>query len=542
MTRSAVLMQHTRRHVVAALAAFAALASAGLVAAPHAYAYSVQCDDPVGISCITQYGYTGESVWGYPVDATGNNCTNYAAFRLSQNGASDPGNLGDAGDWDASARTKGFAVDDAPKVGAIAQFDHGSSYAPSFGHVAYVEEVTDTDIMLSDSNFEGGSKRWRVARGDEFWPSNFIHIKDVEPPVVDPPDPVQKPSCSPITTTLPYETAVGIQLMCSGESVKYLAPSAPAHGSISNFDSGTGRLTYTPTVGYIGPDSFTFTASNTGGTSDPATVTITVLPSKPTCAPVSQLVATGTPTTIQLTCAGQTISYAAPSAPAHGTISAPDPATGALVYTPAPGYTGPDSFAFTATNTAGSSDPATASITISTPPAVSHLKARAKCIRTVRLNGAPVRGSSGLSFSYTLNQPAQVLYELYRRDDSTRRTRCPRNPTGHTQDTFTAQGNLTGPGAAGKNTVVLGRSASTRRSTATKPTRLPKNMRAGRHTVRLAAITNGRTLAPGTYVLLVSATNTLGQRSTLAHTKFFALGNRPPRHLEAARDRLGAAP
>ena len=535
MTRSAVLMQHARRLVVAALTALVVLSTAGLVAAPSASAYSVQCNDPDGISCITEYGYTGESVWGYPVDAAGNNCTNYAAFRLSQNGASNPGNLGDAGNWDTSARDKGFAVDGTPKVGAIAQWDHGSAYAPEFGHVAYVEEVTDTEIALSDSNFEGGSKRWRVSRNDEFWPSNFIHIKDVEPPVVDPPDPVQKPSCSPVTTVVPHGTAMGIQLTCTGESVKYVAPSAPAHGTISSFDAGTGRLTYTPATGYSGPDSFTFTASNEGGTSDPAAASITVLPPRPTCAPVSRLVVTNVATTVQLTCAGHAISYAAPSVPAHGTISALDPATGALTYTPAVGYTGPDSFTFTATNAAGTSDPATASIMISTPPAVSDLKARAKCIRTVRLNSTPAHGSSGLSFSYTLNQPAQVLYELYRRDDSTRHKHCPRNPTGHTQDTFTPQGNLTGPGAAGTNTVVLGRSASTRRTTTTKRSRLRQSLRAGRHTVRLAVITNGRTLSPGTYVLLVSATNTLGQRSNTAHTKFFALGNRAPRYVEAAR-------
>ena len=357
----------------------------------------------------------------------------------------------------------------------------------------------------------------------------------VTPPGPDP-DPVQKPSCSGVTQTVAHGAPTGVQLTCTGESLAYVAPSTPAHGSISNFDAGTGRLTYTPAAGYTGPDSFTFTASNDGGTSDPATATITVLPPKPTCAPVTKLVATDTPTPIPLTCSGQTFSYAAPSTPAHGTISALDPATGALIYTPAPGYTGPDSFTFTATNVAGSSEPATASITVSTPPKVSNLRARATCIRSVRLNGAPVRGSSGLSFSFTLDQPAQVLYELYRRDDSTRHKHCPRNPTGHTQDTFTPQGSLTGPGTPGTNTVVLGRSAlAARRPTATRRSRLRQSLRAGRHTVRLAAITDGRTLSPGTYVLLVSATNALGQRSNLAHAKFFALGNRPPRYVEAAR-------
>ena len=33
--------------------------------------------------------------------------------------------------------------------------------------------------MLSDSNYQGGSKRWRVSPSDRQWPSNFLHIKDV---------------------------------------------------------------------------------------------------------------------------------------------------------------------------------------------------------------------------------------------------------------------------------------------------------------------------------------------------------------------------
>jgi len=42
--------------------------------------------------------------WGYyPVDPNGHNCTNYAAYRLDQNGASDPGqSFGDAQYWDTN--------------------------------------------------------------------------------------------------------------------------------------------------------------------------------------------------------------------------------------------------------------------------------------------------------------------------------------------------------------------------------------------------------------------------------------------------------
>jgi hypothetical protein len=342
-----------------------------------------------------------------------------------------------------------------------------------------------------------------------------------------------KPSCTGAALTVAHDAPTPVHLSCSGDAITYTAPSAPAHGTISAFDAGAGTLTYTPAAGYSGPDSFTFGASNAGGTSDTVTITITVLPAKPTCMPVSTLVTTDIPTSIQLTCSGQAISYTAPNAAGHGTISAFNAATGTLTYTPAAGYTGPDSFTFAASNTGGVADPATVTVTVATPPAISNLKANSLCIRTVRLKSAPTHGSSGLSFSYTLNEPAQVLYQLYRRDDSTRHKHCPQHATGHTQDTFTPQGALTGPGATGENSVAIASSSATGRPAVKRP-RIMQTLRAGRHHIRLAQITKGRLLVPGTYVLLVSATNSLAQHSSVAHTKFFALGNRPPRYAHAA--------
>lgn len=163
---------------VAAVVLFALVGAVPALVPSSASAYSVLCNQS-GIGCISQYGYTGQSVWGYPVDVKGNNCTNYAAFRLSRNGASNPGNFGNAGDWAGNASAKGFPVNGTPAVGAIAQWNYGSAYAPSYGHVAYVEEVTGSDILLSDSSWNGGSKQWRVKPGEVQWPSNFLHIRDV---------------------------------------------------------------------------------------------------------------------------------------------------------------------------------------------------------------------------------------------------------------------------------------------------------------------------------------------------------------------------
>lgn len=131
------------------------------------------------ISCVSYSGYLGKPVWGYPVNSSGNNCVNYVAFRLAKNGVTQQSTMGNGGSWATNAARRGFRVDQRAAPGAVAQWALGSAYAPSMGHVGYVEEVTASYIVISDSSWGGGySSRWRVARGDRNWPTNFIHFKD----------------------------------------------------------------------------------------------------------------------------------------------------------------------------------------------------------------------------------------------------------------------------------------------------------------------------------------------------------------------------
>jgi len=138
-----------------------------------------------GNGCVSFSGYAGRSTWGYPVSSRGTNCVNYVAYRLARNGVARQSAMGNGGSWAASARKRGFRVDRTPKVGSIAQWNYGSAYAPSYGHVGYVEEVTSSYLVISDNSYGGGySSRWRVPKGDRNWPSNFIHFKDTayQPP------------------------------------------------------------------------------------------------------------------------------------------------------------------------------------------------------------------------------------------------------------------------------------------------------------------------------------------------------------------------
>ncbi|NNM45415.1 CHAP domain-containing protein [Knoellia koreensis] len=160
-----------------------ALLTTGLtgLAAPSANAATMVRECKLtGIGCVSFSGYAGRSVWGYPVTARGNNCVNYVAYRLAKNGVARQSTMGNGGSWASNARKRGFRVDRTPVPGSIAQWNYGSAYAPGYGHVGYVEEVTSSYIVISDSSYGGDyTSRWRVPRGDRNWPSNFIHFKDV---------------------------------------------------------------------------------------------------------------------------------------------------------------------------------------------------------------------------------------------------------------------------------------------------------------------------------------------------------------------------
>ncbi len=80
------------------------------------------------------------------------------------------------------------------------------------------------------------------------------------------------------SVTVVYDHATPITLFASGGPVVFAIITNPINGSISNFDPNAGTLIYTPAAGYSGPDSFSFTATNAAGTSQPATVSITVQP------------------------------------------------------------------------------------------------------------------------------------------------------------------------------------------------------------------------------------------------------------------------
>ncbi|MFC5373381.1 IPT/TIG domain-containing protein [Brevundimonas faecalis] len=130
-------------------------------------------------------------------------------------------------------------------------------------------------------------------------------------------------------------------------------------------------VTYTPAAGYFGADSFTYTASGSGGTSNVATVSIVVAtPAAPVAADRNGVAIpyndAGTAIDLSGAITGVHASIAIATAPAHGSVSV---AGDVITYTPSANYYGADSFTYTATGPGGVSAPATVGVVVATPAA-----------------------------------------------------------------------------------------------------------------------------------------------------------------------------
>ena len=186
----------------------------------------------------------------------------------------------------------------------------------------------------------------------------------------------QPPVATALAVTTPEETPAGILLGGTDPEsapLTYSVLTPPAHGVLT----GTApALTYTPATDYTGADSFTYKVNDGQSDSAPATVSLTVTPVNdvPTATPQTLTGVEDTPRAITLTGTDvdlTPLSFSVTLPPSHGTLSGTAPN---LTYFPAPNYSGPDSFSFTANDGGLTSPPATVSLNI-TPvndaPAVS---------------------------------------------------------------------------------------------------------------------------------------------------------------------------
>ena len=207
----------------------------------------------------------------------------------------------------------------------------------------------------------------------------------------------------------------------AGNAISFSVVTSPANGTVTINNASTGAFTYTPNSNFTGSDSFTFKATDsvTGTASNTATESVTVNStaiSPPTANNGSIATNAGTAANGTLSATGTVSSFAIVSNPSHGTVSLTNATTGAFTYTPASGFSGSDSFTFDASNSGGTSNVATESV-------------------TVNATGGGSCPSGYTTFTGSITQGSDV-YE-------------PNNTYYHTSTTGTQSGLLSGP--AGKD-------------------------------------------------------------------------------------------
>jgi hypothetical protein len=179
------------------------------------------------------------------------------------------------------------------------------------------------------------------------------------------------PVASSQAVTVTTDTARTLTLNATdanNDPLTYSIVTLPQHGTMSPTTPGGPSRTYTPTTGYVGPDSFQFKANDGTLDSNTATISITV---QANAAPVAsnQAVTTtkNTAKAITLTATdanNDPLTYSIVTQPAQGTLSPTTPGGPSRTYTPTTGYVGPDSFQFKANDGKVDSNTATVSITV----------------------------------------------------------------------------------------------------------------------------------------------------------------------------------
>ncbi len=184
----------------------------------------------------------------------------------------------------------------------------------------------------------------------------------------------QAPVANAQSVTTPEDSSKTITLTGSdgdGNPLTYTIVDGPTHGTLT----GTGATrTYTPTANYNGPDSFTFRANDGTVDSVPAMVAITVTPVNDVPVADAQMVTTAEDTAKPITLTGSDVeddplTFSIVDSPQHGTLIGTD---ATRTYTPAPNFSGTDSFTFRIND--GQMDSNVATVTIMVTPAVAGVR------------------------------------------------------------------------------------------------------------------------------------------------------------------------
>ncbi len=160
----------------------------------------------------------------------------------------------------------------------------------------------------------------------------------------------------------------------SGTGLTITAAGQGGHGTTSFTASS---VTYTPTSGYVGADSFTYTITDASSHTASATVSMTVnAVAGPTAVNDSISIQAGAATTVNVLANDTSpqsygLTVTSVTTPAHGTASV-NSGGASVTYTPTTGYSGSDSFNYSISDGHGGTASATVSVGINAPPVANN--------------------------------------------------------------------------------------------------------------------------------------------------------------------------
>jgi hypothetical protein len=186
------------------------------------------------------------------------------------------------------------------------------------------------------------------------------------------------PAASNLSKTTAEDTPTNLVLTATdpdlpANPLTFAILASPTNGLLSNFNSGTGTLTYSPNTNYSGPDAFRFTVSD-GSLLSTGLVTLTVTPVNDPPLALEDAYGLAVGTTLTVAAPGaltndtdvdgpSPLSALLVSGPTHGLLNL-NP-NGAFSYTPTNYYIGTDSFSYRANDGLANSSPATVTLTVS---------------------------------------------------------------------------------------------------------------------------------------------------------------------------------
>ncbi|PZE73248.1 hypothetical protein DEJ27_02005 [Curtobacterium sp. MCPF17_018] len=351
-------------------------------------------------------GFSGTDSFTYTVtDGSGGTDTVTVTVQVAPAAQDDTVKVAAGGTAAAGTRATGVLGNDSGTGLTVA-----SNTSPSHGALT-LDKATGTFTYTPTDGYSGPDAFTYTAVDGSGSPSTATVTITVDPTI----------GADTASTDAGTPVVIDVQANDRGSDLETTIVTGPSHGTA--VVAADGSIEYTPTAGSSGTDSFTYTVTDGSGvTTGAATVTITVRPVATAdtvstradeALTIDAAALTGNDRGTGLTVTDVTAGAAAGTGDAARGTVALDRATGRVVYTPADGFSGTDTFTYTVTDTAGRSTTGTVTVVVGPRATADTATATAGSTLTVAKGDGVLANDRGTGLTAAVDQqPAHGSIEL----------------------------------------------------------------------------------------------------------------------------------